>query len=327
MGPACDSPRLNAVERLHERDVADTYRWLEDDRSAECGAWLDDQAEKYERHRATWRGRTAWAVRLSEAFVQGSRLAPLSSPPVWRGRRRFFAQASAGRELAALMVADGDEEARVLLDPLLVDSTGRTTLDAWRPSPTGRLVACQLSHQGDERPWLQTLDERGRQTGAPLRPGRMTPVAWLADDKGFYYLTTSAGGGRQVRLHQIGADPGSDPEVFTTDLPHLSVVTAPGGPLIMITAAPGATSGNVLWLAPLPDRPGHRLHPIQIHDGTGDGSRAALKFAPDGSIYAITDSAAPTGDCAAWIPTGRTPRYGTPWSPRPAGASFPTVRC
>ncbi|MEV0381469.1 prolyl oligopeptidase family serine peptidase [Nonomuraea sp. NPDC050643] len=295
--PGHPSPRRAAViEKLHGRTVADPYRWLEDGDGPECAAWLREQAHLFAESAAAWPGRASWQRLLEDAFGGEA-----SMPPVWRGGRRFFLRHSPGRPLPALMVAEPGRPAQVLLDPLDADPSGATTLDSWRPSPSGDLVACQSSYQGDERPRLRVLRVAGRTVvDGPLDPGRKTAVAWLADDSGFFYIGTSQGRtGRQLRLHRVGADPRHDPVLFTTELPQLTVATSPDGAHLALSASPGATSGNRLWLARVPRHPGERPRPVPVFDGTADNTRAALKFAPGGRIYAITDADAPFGHVCA----------------------------
>ncbi|MGW0807998.1 prolyl oligopeptidase family serine peptidase [Nonomuraea sp. NPDC002799] len=288
--------RETRTEELHGHTVADPYRWLEDGDSAECAAWLRDQAHLFTEGAAAWPYHASWRRLLGDACTGDA-----SSPPVWRGGRRFFLRHAPGRALPVLMIAEPGRPAQVLLDPLDVDPSGATTLDAWRPSPSGALVAYQSSHQGDERPRLRVLQVATRLVvDGALNPGRKTAVAWLADSSGFFYISTPQGqAGRQLRLHRIGTDYHHDPVLFTTGLPQLSVITSPDGAHLAMSAAPGATSGNRLWLAPVPRHPGHQPRPVLIFDGTARNTRAALKFAPGGRIYAITDADAPFGRLCA----------------------------
>lgn len=301
-----EARRDTVVERLHGHEVTDPYRWLEEVDDPGCAAWLDGQAETFARHAAAWPDRDAWRARLAEAAGAGGAAVPVSAPPVWRRGRRFFLRRTPDMQLPVLMTAGPGEPPRPLLDPLALDPSGTTTLGGWRPSPDGGLLAYQVTHRGDERPRLCVLDVAGGQVvDGPLDPGRQTPVAWLPDGSGFYYIGTPGPGldaGRRLRLHRLGADPADDPELFATELPQLTVSTSPDGRRLMLSAAPGATSGNLLWLADAPGAADGSLRPVLVHDGTGDGTRAVLKFAPDGRVFAVTDAGAPFGRLCAVDP-------------------------
>ena len=57
-GPVTSSPRApraSVTERLHGREVADPYRWLEDGEAPDCVEWLAHQAALLEHYpRATY---------------------------------------------------------------------------------------------------------------------------------------------------------------------------------------------------------------------------------------------------------------------------------
>jgi len=53
-------------------------------------------------------------------------------------------------------VGGGPEQ--VLVDPMAIDPSGLTTLDAWQPDKEGRLLAYQLSEGGDEESLLRVID-------------------------------------------------------------------------------------------------------------------------------------------------------------------------
>ncbi|MBE1535706.1 prolyl oligopeptidase family serine peptidase [Actinomadura algeriensis] len=299
------------VDRLHGHEVADPYRWLEDVDDPGCAAWLDAQAETFARHAGAWPDRDAWRARLADAAGAGGAAVPVVSPPVWRQGRRFFLRRTPDMQLPALMTAGPGEPPRVLLDPLVLDPSGATTLEGWRPSPCGGLLAYQMARHGDERPLLWVLDVAdGGLVDGPLEPGRVTPVAWLPGGTAFCYVDAPGSGlaaGRRLRLHRVGADPAADPVLFSTDLPQLTVTIAPDGRHVMLSASPGATSGNLLWLAEAPGERARELHPALVHDGASDGTRAVLKFAPDGRVLAVTDRGAPFGRLCAVDPADPRP--------------------
>ncbi|MGW7514529.1 prolyl oligopeptidase family serine peptidase [Streptomyces sp. NPDC054796] len=322
--------RTQVADELHGRRVPDPYRWLEDDEGADCEQWLARQDELFTSHAPAWHTRGYFRAALEELQGLGGALVPVATPPLFRGRRRFFLHREASAQLPRLLVADGTEDgawegagddaeygadARILVDPMTVDPDGPTFLAAWRPSWTGRLLACQLTRRGSDSPELRVLDvDTGRVVDGPLHPERVTPVAWLSDDSGFYYVARAPGAGtgtgaatRCVRLHRIGAEPATDPVVFDTVHPHLSVSLGADGRWLTVSTAPGAQAGNDLYLADLADltdpadpaAPGLRL----IHQGAEDGSGALVKSGPRGLLYAVTDADAPRGRVCAVDPS------------------------
>ncbi|MGW8955592.1 prolyl oligopeptidase family serine peptidase [Streptomyces sp. NPDC055709] len=295
--------RVECVDVLHDRRVSDPYRWLEAGDSQECRRWLDAQEELFTSRASSWPMRSFFRE-LLWGLTNAGTTGPVT-PPVERGARQFFLRRGTDQELPVLMCAEGDAPGRVLLDPVAVDPSGVTTLELWRPSWTGQLVAYQLSVKGSEEPEMHVLNVgSGHEVEGPLLPGRPSPVAWLPDDSGFYYVAGSATSvSRQVRLHRLGTTAHYDVTVFETPFRQLSVTISPDGKWLSISCAPGVQVGNAVHLADLDqsslDTPVLRL----VHDGIHNGTHALLKFGPPGLIYAITDSGAPGGKVCTVTPS------------------------
>src|SRR5580704_12544594 len=94
----------------------------------------------------------------------------------------------ADQEHAVLLTVDPPQEGRtagapterVLLDPMAIDPSGLTTLDAWQPSKDGRLMAYQLSEGGTEESVLRVIDVvSGELLDGPIDRARYSPVAWI----------------------------------------------------------------------------------------------------------------------------------------------------
>jgi protease II len=163
------APRLDLVEDLFGHRVADPYRWLEDADSPQTREWLAAQESLWEDYQAGLPDREMFASRVRELLRVGS-----VGLPAWRGTRRFYTRRDPDQEHAVLYVSDQeisempgsgpsagtgvDAGERVLIDPVAIDDSGRTTLDAWQPDKEGRLLAYQLSHGGDEESLLRVLD-------------------------------------------------------------------------------------------------------------------------------------------------------------------------
>ncbi|MGW0418212.1 prolyl oligopeptidase family serine peptidase [Streptomyces sp. NPDC003015] len=303
--------RLATADEFHGRRIPDPYRWLEDDEDAACARWLSEQQRLFAAHTASLPGRPWFERQLTGLQETGGALLPVATPPVWRGARSFFLRRDAGAQLPVLITVDAaaGEKARerVLVDPLALDPTGLTHLTAWRPSWSGKLLVCQLTHRGGESPDVLVLDvAEGNTVDGPLRPGRPTPVAWLPDDGGFYYVTPeTAEASRAVRLHYLGNSPGTDPVIFETNHAHLSVAISPDGRWLTVSSAPGAQSGNDLYLADLAaatDNAHSAPDLRRIHEGADEGTSALLKFGPRGLLYAVTDAQAPRGRVCAVDP-------------------------
>ncbi len=211
--------RLDLTEDLLGHRVSDPYRWLEDAGSAETRAWLDAEDELFRSHAAALPGATALAERILELTGTGH-----IGVPVWRGPRRFFTRRLPGEEHATLCTVDPGTGSppdpgagRTLIDPVAIDPSGRTTLDAWQPDKEGRSLAYQLSEGGSEESLLRVMDvETGEPVDGPIDRCRYSRIAWLPGGKAFYYTRrlppdeVPAGEEqyhRRVYLHRVGSPP------------------------------------------------------------------------------------------------------------------------
>ena len=295
-----DAPRDPSIETLHGVPVADPYRWLEDPGTAETRAWLDGEASLFEQAHATWKTRSHWRQRMAELLAAGG-----VSTPIWRGERRFFLRRAGDQQHAVLLTVDADGVERILIDPMVVDPEGLTTLDAWQPSPDGSLLAYQLSHGGSEESTLYVARiEDMAVVDAPIDRARYSPVAWLADSSAFYYVRRQhpslvpdgeAQYHRRVRLHRVGADADDDVEIFGAGLTitnYYDVTVSRDGRWLSISASEGTAPRNDLWWADItadPARP--NLVPIQL----GVDAQTWIHADRDGTAYVFTDLDAPRG--------------------------------
>jgi len=300
--------RTGLVEQVAGHQVADPYRWLEDPGSDESRAWLAAQDALAAGQLAALPARAALAARIAELTAAG-----LVSSPVWRGGRQFFLRREPGEEHAALITSAPGEPDRVLIDPMALDASGATTLDAWAPDNEGRLLAYQVSHGGDEESVLQVMDvATGEHAEGPIDRCRYTEVAWLPGGKSFYYArrlppeTVPAGEDqyhRRVYLHTVGTPAEADTLIFgegrdKTDFYQVSASW--DGRWLAITAAQGTSPRNDVWLADLaassPAAPA--LRAVQ----QGVDARTSIHVGRDGRMYVFTDAGAPRGRLAVADP-------------------------
>jgi prolyl oligopeptidase len=296
------------VEQVAGHSVADPYRWLEDPGSDESHAWLAAQDTLAAGQLAALPARPALAARIAELTATG-----LVSSPVWRGERRFFLRREPGGEHATLITAAPGEPGRVLIDPMALDPSGATTLDAWAPDKEGRLLAYQVSRGGDEESVLQVMDvTTGEHAEEPIDRCRYTEVAWLPGGKSFYYVRRlppdsvppdEAQYHRRVYLHTVGTPTEADTLIFgegrdKTDFYQVSVSW--DGRWLVIVASQGTSPRTDVWLADLaassPGAPALRA----VQEGVD--ARTGVHVGRDGRMYVFTDAGAPRGRLAVADP-------------------------
>jgi prolyl oligopeptidase len=324
--------RLDLVEDLFGHHVADPYRWLEDAGSAETRQWLAAEDELWAGYRDGLPRREAFTARVRELLRVGS-----VGLPAWRGPRRFYSRRDPDQEHAVLYVvggespetaaggtggaggegsgtadapADGaqpgDAPERALIDPVAIDPTGRTTLDAWSADKEGRLLAYQLSHGGDEEALLRVMDvATGQLVDGPIDRCRYSQLAWLPGGKAFYYTrrlpaeAVPAGEAqyhRRVYLHVVGTPPEADTEVFgdgRDKMTYYGVSVSLDGRWLIISASVGTAPREDVWIADLTasDPATPALVPLMV----GLDAQASPWVSRDGRLYVFTDLNAPRG--------------------------------
>ena len=306
--------RLDLTEDIGGHRVSDPYRWLEDDTGDERGGWLAAQAELFGSYRdEELPGRDRLAAQVRELLSTG-----YVGTPVWRGERCLFTQRTPDQEHGVLCTRLADGPVEVLVDPMAIDPSGLTTLDAWQPDKEGRLLAYQLSEGGDEESLLRVIDvTTGSPVDGPIDRCRYSNVAWLPGGKAFYYtrrLPPSAVPDgesqyhRRVYLHQIGTPADSDVLIFgsgrdKTD--YYSVLVSRDGRWLTISASRGTAPRNDLWIADLsesdPASPDLRVIQEGLDVQTG------VHVGRDGRLYVYTDADAPRARLAVTDPADPGP--------------------
>jgi prolyl oligopeptidase len=323
------------VEDLFGHRVADPYRWLEDASSAESQDWLGAQDALWNEYRDSLPLRDEFASRVRELLRVGS-----VGLPAWRGATRFYTRRDPDQEHAVLYastnveisgmsrsgapapdipeaeagagtgedagVSDGTGTERALIDPVAIDSTGRTTLDAWQPDKEGRLLAYQLSEGGSEEALLRVMDvASGQLVDGPIDRCRYSGVAWLPGGKAFYYARRlpadavpdgEAQYHRRVYLHTVGTPSEADVEVFGAGRDkrtYYGVSVSMDGRWLVISASVGTEPRDDVWLADLTacDPAAPALVPVTV----GLDAQTSLRAGRDGRLYAFTDLDAPRG--------------------------------
>lgn len=299
--------RLDVVDVLHGVDVADPYRWLEDVDDERTQTWTAAQDDLYAAHLGTWPGVDAAAARLRALLGAG-----VTGAPIWRGERHFFVRRTGTQEHGVLYVAgpgaDGALVERVLVDPMELDPTGLTTMDAWQPSQEGDLLAFQVSEGGTEESVLRVLDvATGKVVDGPIDRARYSPVAWLPGGRQYYYVRRLDPSlvpddeeqyHRRVWLHTVGTDPADDVQIFGEGLDHRNyygVGVSRDGRWLVVSASMGTAPRNDVWLADLGEGSAEAATPPLEVVVSGVDAQFGISVGRDGRLWVHTDHEASRG--------------------------------
>ncbi len=213
------------VDTVYGKQVADPYRWLEDDKNPDVQAWMNAQDAYARGELAKAPGRDALATRLKELFYYDS-----ISAPVHRNGRYFYVRKHADKEKSIVYWKQGKNEKtgeeKVLFDPNAWSTDGTKGLGGWVPSWDGKYVAYAVKQNNSDETTTHVIEvATGKDLPDTIEGTKYGSASWTPDGKGFYYTwvppvgTKSGGrdvtiaerpGFAEVRFHKLGDDPSKD---------------------------------------------------------------------------------------------------------------------
>lgn len=179
-----ETRRVAQVDTIHGVEVADPYRWLEDDNSAETKAWVQAQ------NKVTF----GYLEKIPQRAEIRSRLEKLWNferfgTPTKRGNRYFFSRNDGLQNQNVMYVMDGlDATPKLFLDPNKLSTDGTVSLTNFDIDYDGTKVVYGVSDGGSD--W-RTFHVREVATGKDLSDeikwAKFSSAAWARNGKGFFY--------------------------------------------------------------------------------------------------------------------------------------------
>ena len=212
--------KVDQVDVYHGTKVADPYRWLEDDMSAQTAAWVEAQ------NKITFPYLEAipYRAQLQARVKQLSDYAKYSSPSR-KGPYYFFSKNEGLQDQSVLYIQKGlNGTPEVLIDPNKWEGGGTTRLSAFAPSADAKYAVYGISKSGSD--WQQ-YKVMNLATKKPLRDTldwvKVSSIAWHAG--GFYYSRYPAPGqgksekaaineDHRVYFHKIGTPQSQDRQIY-----------------------------------------------------------------------------------------------------------------
>lgn len=181
-----ETRKVDHVDVYHGVEVADPYRWLEDDvRNSEAvRAWVEGQNRVTSAFLGRIDERAAIEERLTELWNYEKR-----STPVKKGGRYYFSKNDGLQNQSVLYVQDSlVEEPRVLIDPNTWSDDGTVALAGTAFSDDGRYIAYGVAEAGsDWRTWRVMEIASGEILPDEIRWVKFSEVDWDGDSQGFFY--------------------------------------------------------------------------------------------------------------------------------------------
>ncbi len=221
----CELPpntqQVNVVETIHGVQVADPYRWLENDADPQVRAWLAAQR----RYTRSLLDADPHRPHLEKRLTQLLTYTQVSCPRVHQTRYLFYKR-EGDQNHGVIYARDGSHTAvpRPILDPNTWSADGTVALDWMQPTPDASLIAYGKSESGSEKSTLYVLDvATGRHLDDVIPNTRYSSIAWDPDCKGFLYTrypepgTVPAGDEnyfKKLYYHRLGDNWRNDPLVL-----------------------------------------------------------------------------------------------------------------
>ncbi len=235
-----ETRRGDVVETLFGEEIADPYRWLEEDvrNSDEVADWVTRQNAVTDEYLEQLPARPWFRKRVGELF-DFERF----STPYQRGGRYFYTHNSGLQNQSPLFVREGLEgEQRLLIDPNDWAEDGATALSGWLPSPDGSKLLYSVQDGGSDWRILRVLDvTTGDIFADEIRWVKFTGLAWV-EEEGFLYSRfpepekgedfQALNYNQAIYFHRLGTQQEADELVYATpqtpEVGHSASVTSDG---------------------------------------------------------------------------------------------------
>ena len=181
-----ESATVDHVDNYHGTDVADPYRWLEDDvrESDEVADWVGKQNDVTFAYLATIPERDKIIKRMTELWDYER-----FGLPYKEGGRYFWGYNDGLQSQNVVYTTRSlDEEPQLLIDPNTWSDDGTVALAAYFPSPDGEHLAYLVQDGGSDWRLGKVMNiDTGEVLDDNLEWLKFTNLSWAADGSGFYY--------------------------------------------------------------------------------------------------------------------------------------------
>ena len=212
----------DTVDNYFGTEVADPYRWLEDDTSAETAAWVKAQNRYTDAYLKKLPGRKQLLERLKEV----SNYEKVGVPGHKRNGKWYFYKNDGLQNQSVLYEADSlDGEPRVFLDPNKLSDDGTVALKGTYFSNDCKYVAYVISRSGSDWEEIFVMDvATGRLLDDHIEWAKFTGASWRGE--GFYYSAydrpegdgheySGKNEGHKIYYHRIGTVQAEDELFFS----------------------------------------------------------------------------------------------------------------
>lgn len=179
--------KVDTVDVYFGTEIADPYRWLENDTSAATAAWVEAENKVTNEYLA----QIPFRKQLLERLTNLANYEKIGAPFKKHGKYYFYKNDGLQNQ-SVLYVQDSLEgEPRVFLDPNKLSDDGTVALTGLSFSHDGKYAAYTISRSGSDWTEIYVLDTAtGQLLDDHIEWAKFTGAAWQGD--GFYYSAYDA---------------------------------------------------------------------------------------------------------------------------------------
>ena len=203
------------VDEYFGTKVADPYRWLENDTSAQTAAWVEAENKVTNAYLA----KIPFRGKLLKRMTELSNYERHSAPRKRHGKWYFFKNDGLQNQSVMYVMDKLGGEPRVFLDPNKLSTDGTVALKGVYFSHNGKYAAYTISRSGSDWEEIFVIDlKTGQLTEDHIEWAKFTNTAWKGD--GFYYSAYDApvkgkefsnvNSGHKIYYHKIGTPQSED---------------------------------------------------------------------------------------------------------------------
>lgn len=182
-----ETARGNTVDTYFGEEVADPYRWLENDTSAATAAWVKAQNEVT----FQYLGQIPFRETLKKQLTEWADYEKYGSPFKKHGKYYFFKNDGLQNQSVLYVQNTLDAEPQVLLDPNKLSADGTVALGGISFSRDGKYLAYTISRSGSDWQEIYVMDlGSGQLLEDHILWAKFTGASWQGD--GFYYSAYDA---------------------------------------------------------------------------------------------------------------------------------------
>ncbi len=216
--------KVDTITNYFGNKVADPYRWLENDTSAETAQWVKAENEVTQNYLSKITFRDSLKKRLTQLYHYEK-----YSVPFIRGNYVFFYKNNGTQNLSVLYVQEGlTGTPRALLDPNTLWKDGTAAISEIGVSNNQKYLAYAVSRSGSDWNDFYVLDiASGKPLSDTLRYSKFSDIGWEGD--GFYYTRYPAPSKNaalvnknespKIYYHKLGTPQSAD-KLFYEDKEH-----------------------------------------------------------------------------------------------------------